>query len=128
MKAIVVDRDPRDYYLENVVRWGEGWVSKDVNKFVVLYRKQREQINREKDSENVLRIRFEDAIYHYDEFSKRVNHFLNLDEKLHSKDPKFMPSRSINNTMLWKKSMYVKELEKIKFIESELEEYLYPFE
>lgn len=39
-----------------------------------------------------------------------------------------MPSRSINNTMLWKKSMYVKELEKIKFIESELEEYLYPFE
>ena len=128
MKAIVVDRDPRDYYLENVVRWGEGWVPKDVNKFVVLYRKQREQINREKDSENVLRIRFEDAIYHYDEFSKRVNHFLNLDEKLHSKDPKFMPSRSINNTMLWKKSMYVKELEKIKFIESELEEYLYPFE
>lgn len=75
MKAIVVDRDPRDYYLENVVRWGEGWVPKDVNKFVVLYRKQREQINREKDSENVLRIRFEDAIYHYDEFSKRVNHF-----------------------------------------------------
>ncbi len=87
MKAIVVDRDPRDYYLENVVRWGEGWVPKDVNKFVVLYRKQREQINREKDSENVLRIRFEDAIYHYDEFSKRVNHFLNLDENCIVKIP-----------------------------------------
>lgn len=127
LKVIVVDRDPRDYYLENVVRWGEGWVPKDIHKFVILYKKQREQIKYEKDADNVLRIRFEDAIYHYEEFSQCVNSFLNLKEKHHTLCNSFIPSHSAHNTMLWKKAIYAKEKENIQFIETELKEFLYPF-
>lgn len=104
LKVIVVDRDPRDYYVENVLELGEGWVPAEVSKYVKLYRKMREQLKREADSENVLRLRFEDAIFRYSDFSKQVNTFLGLTEAEHVCSQKFFnPSVSCRNTRLWEK-------------------------
>lgn len=127
IKTIVVDRDPRDYYLENVLRWGERWVPKDVEKFAILYRMQREQAKQFPDSDNVLRIRFEDTIFKYHEFEQQINEFLNLDAKEHvSPLSKFDPSKSINNTRLWKKRNVDPNI--IEEIENLLPEFLYDFE
>lgn len=127
IKTIVVDRDPRDYYIENVLRWGEGWVPKDVNKFAVLYRKQREQTDVFKDSTNVLRIQFEDSIFHYDDFEKSVSDFLELDSEKHIRPfGLFNPSKSVKNTRLWNKRNIDSAL--IHRIEELLPEYLYDFD
>lgn len=127
IKTIVVDRDPRDYFIENVLRWGEGWMPKDINKFAILYRKQREQACAFKDSSNVLRIQFEDTIFHYDDFKQRIQDFLKIDSENHvSPFAFFDPSKSINNTCLWKKRNIDPDL--ILRIEQLLPEYLYDFD
>ncbi len=126
VKTIVVDRDPRDYYIENVLKWGEGWVPADVDKYVKLYRGMREQLRREKDSEHVLRLKFEDAIFNYSDFTKQVMDFLDLTEVEHTFPLKyFNPSISRTNTQLWKK----RELDKtiLSKIEKHLGEYCYDF-
>lgn len=127
VKTIVVDRDPRDYYIENVLRWGEGWVPQDVEKFVTIYRKQRDQTARYTDSSNVLRIRFEDVIFHYDDFENKIRDFLKLTPEEHvSPKSMFNPEKSSNNTQLWKNRNVGNGI--IKIIEELLPEYLYDFE
>ena len=126
LKIIVVDRDPRDYYMENVLRWGEGWVPADVDRYIRLYRGMREQLKREKDSEQVLRLKFEDAVYHYPDFSKNVMNFLGLTAEEHLFPRKyFNPSVSINNTQLWLKKKVDRTI--ISKIEQQLSEYCYDF-
>lgn len=126
IKTIVVDRDPRDYYLENVLRWGEQWVPKDIEKFAILYRKQREQAQKFPDSENVLRVQFEDTIFKYDEFECQIQDFLSLDVHNHIYPrTRFNPAKSINNTRLWEKRKVSYDI--IKKIEDLLAEYLYDF-
>lgn len=127
IKTIVVDRDPRDYYIENVLRWGEGWVPKDISKFATVYRKQREQAANYTDSENVLRIQFEDAVLKYEEFELKIQDFLHLSPQDHESPRKFFePARSINNTQLWKKREV--DMKKIREIEDLLPEYIYNFD
>lgn len=126
IKTIVVDRDPRDYYLENVLRWGERWVPKDIEKFAILYRKQREQANAFHDSENVLRVQFEDTILKYHEFEKKIKFFLNLQDEDHiAPKTKFNPNISIKNTKLWETRNIDKDI--IQKIEELLPEFLYDF-
>ncbi len=127
IKTIVVDRDPRDYYLENVLRWGEKWVPADVESFAILYRKQREQAKAYPDSENVLRIQFEDSIFHYDKFEEQVQNFLELnsDNHLHPKS-KFNPLKSVKNTKLWERRNVDPTV--IRKIENFLPEFLYQFD
>lgn len=127
IKTIVVDRDPRDYFLENALRWGEPWMPKDVEKFAVLYRKQREQARLFPDSENVLRIQFEDTIFKYQEFEKKIQNFLGLENHEHVLPlSRFNPAKSIKNTMLWESRNNC--LGFIKKIEELLPEYLYDFD
>lgn len=126
IKTIVVDRDPRDYYITNVLKGGEKWVPADVEKFAILYRKHREQASQFQDSSNVLRIQYEDTIYHYDEFEKQLKSFLNLKDSDHiARKTKFNPDISINNTILWEKRKV--SLELIHHIEKLLPEFLYDF-
>lgn len=126
VKTIVVDRDPRDYYLENVLKYGEGWVPKSVEKFALLYRKHREQASKYSDSSNVLRIKFEDAIFNYNEFENSIINFLDLDKDSHINPKKFfIPEKSIANTRLWQKRDV--NIDLIHKIENLLPEYLYDF-
>ena len=127
VKTIVVDRDPRDYFLENVVRWGEKWVPADIDDFIRLYRLQREQAAMFEDSENVRRIRFEDTIFHYDSFEKQMQDFLSLDPADHRRPlERFDPSRSVRNTRLWLKRNA--DIDLIHKIEDSLSDFIYDFD
>lgn len=126
IKTIVVDRDPRDYYIENVLRSGEGWVPKSVENFVLLFRKHREQAKAFTDSSNVLRLKFEDTIFKYDEFENSVRDFLELDKREHiSPKEHFDPAKSVQNTRLWTKRKV--NIAIIDQIEKLLPEFLYDF-
>lgn len=126
LHVIVVDRDPRDYYIENVLKLGEGWVPKDIDKFIILYRSIRKKLNIKEENHNILRIKFEDTIYKYDEFSNKLDTFLNLSKKNHIyPQKKFDPNKSIKNTQLWKTNKIDHKL--IDKIEKELNEFCYEF-
>lgn len=126
-KAIVVDRDPRDVFISHEkIYYGEGrhMPRGDVKAFVQLYknvRKNQKRINTDK----ILHIRFEDLIYNYKETTDEIKLFLGLKE--HSKPRTyFNPDKSIFNTQLYNK--YSGFEEEIKYIEQELEDYLFKFE
>lgn len=126
VKTIVVDRDPRDCYIENVLQYEEGWIPKDIDKYILHYRGIREQTKRFPDSENVLRIRFEDAIFHYDVFDEKIRNFLGLSQEDHTaKYSCFNPDVSIKNTRLWASRKVAPDI--IKKIEAQLAEYCYDF-
>ncbi|OJV38888.1 MAG: hypothetical protein BGO29_10770 [Bacteroidales bacterium 36-12] len=127
MKVIVVDRDPRDHYVDNIMKWREGWIPLDINKYIEYFRGLRKNIEDEPDDHRVLRIRFEDAIYNYDAFTTKTNSFLEISKQDHVNPKKFFnPELSINNTQLWKK--YVVNMDEIHLIEEELSAFCYKFE
>lgn len=95
----------------------------DVKVFVEYYKRIRENQER-KDTDRILFIRFEDAIYNYDETVKRIENFLGC--KNHAEPKKyFNPEISINNTRLIDRYPQCKE--EIEYIEQMLPEYLFDF-
>lgn len=126
IKVIVVDRDPRDLYIQNRYRVKATWIPSDLNDFIKLYRGQRRNIMKEPKDNRILHINFEHAIYHYEEFTKIVMDFIGLTLKQHvTTTMKFNPAVSINNTQLWKKYDIPKDV--LSKIENELGEYCYHF-
>ena len=126
LHVIVVDRDPRDYYIGNVIKWGEGWVPKDVDKFIKLFSGIRKKIDKENEDSRILRVRYEDTIFHYEEFKSKMMAFLGLEPINHVRPmEKFNPRVSINNAQLWK-TMDV-DYQIIEKIERGLPEFIYPF-
>ena len=127
LHLIVVDRDPRDYYIENVFRWGDLYFPHEVNDFIKYYKKIRTKISEQEDHKNVLRVKMEDTIYNYEVFSKKINEFIGLDEKNHiHPKTRFNPEISINNTHLWTKREV--DMDIIKRLEDNLGEYCYNFD
>ncbi|WP_299221760.1 hypothetical protein [uncultured Alistipes sp.] len=125
LKVIVVDCDPRDYYAKNMF-FGEPWVPKNVEDFITVYRKTRQYIDSDNENRNILRIQYEDSIFQYPKFKKRVNEFLNLDETHHLYPLKhFDPRISVRYTRQWEKHRIASDI--IYKIESELPEYCYSF-
>lgn len=127
-KAIVVDRDPRDLWLvSKYARDAKGEARfmprQDVKVFVEYYKRIRENQER-KDTDRILFIRFEDAIYNYDETVKRIEAFLGCEN--HAEPKKyFKPEISINNTRLMDRYPQCKK--EIEYIEKMLPEYLFDF-
>ena len=77
--------------------------------------------------EQAMRIKFEDAIYHYDEFAEQINAFLDLKKENHLFPKRnFDPAISIKNTCLWKR--YPVPQSVLEKIERELPEFCYSFE
>ncbi len=129
LKVIVVERDPRDVFLQNKYIYSKTNnivpFSCDVDEFCKQYRMIRE-MEVISNSSKILRIRFEDLVYKYDKTKQIIMKFLGYNEKDHiNPKGKFDPSKSIKNTQLFKKEEYVKEG---KIIEKNLKEYLYDFE
>ena len=78
------------------------------------------------DNERVFRIHFEDLIYNYDLFLKKLYSELHIEESSHiNKGMMFNPSVSINNTQVFLKNR--KYSEETKYIEEHLTEFLYRF-
>lgn len=123
LKVIIVDRDPRDVYLSDVIKNRDYVLPKDVKNFCEVYKMSRKKVDTP-DSENVLRINFEDMIYKYESTTKKIMNFLGLKEQNHvEKKVFFNPNVSKKNSQMWKnKKEYARE---IQYIEQELKEYLY---
>lgn len=126
-RAIIIDRDPRDLYLEakyTLIAEGRFIPRQDVQSYCEYYRRIRtDQLN--KDSDRILLLKFEDLIYNYKSCVQKIMGFTGLHEHRWPRKY-FNPNRSVNNTQLIRK--YPLEKENIKIIEKELAEYLYPYE
>ena len=74
---------------------------------------------------DIMKVRFEDLIIHYDETRKKVLEFLGLDESYHIQKKQFLkPEVSIKNIGIWRK-YYVECKDAIDYIEKELPEMCY---
>lgn len=127
--AIVVDRDPRDYYLLcKKFYYPSGWrlvPCNNVESFVAYFRSMRESMPYLENDSRILRIRFEDMVYEYETTTKRIRLFCHLGE--HATPYRYFdPRKSIHNTNL--ASLYPDLSADVAFIEKALPEYLYPFE
>lgn len=128
-KAIVVDRDPRDLYLLTKEFWfkSQAWrplPTNSVEQFITYYRALREP-KPEYEEDKVLRIRFEDLIYRYDETRIKIEKYLGLPSNMNQMEH-FNPALSINNTQVF--NYYSGYKSEIQQIERALPEYLFPFE
>lgn len=123
-KAIIVDRDPRDMYLNLHLGVDCNCVPLTAKEFVEYHKQWWESKEMYRDSEDVLYIQFEDLIYHYEETLVRIETFLGL-----TKNPRrrqiFRPERSVNNTQIFRRTQGFED--DIRYIEQELKEYLYPY-
>jgi len=137
-KCIVVDRDPRDIFMTSV-SYSEGFNDRvnrykriagahDIGLFIDRFKIYRRNIHREAESEHtVMRMRFEDLIYHYEETLTKLYNFLEVDSRAHKRKREFFsPEVSKRNTRLWENSESDVS-ESIKRIESELGEYCFEY-
>lgn len=125
--AIIVDRDPRDIYLTvKNLRFTNGrFVPHDDVRDFINYFKAVCIYNKDEDTKRILRVHFEDLIYHYDSTVCKIENFLHI--KRHSKKRTFFkPELSIKNTQL--SAVFPNDAKEIAMIERELKEYLYPFD
>jgi len=128
LKVIVIDRDPRDLYLLEKHQYREIFIPfQDVKTFVKWYRMVRECKSNQEHSQ-ILRLKFEDFIYKYDETIQSVMNFLDLkSEHWLNKQKYFDPSISIKNTNKIKDYISSEDKNDIAYIEQELSEYCYRF-
>jgi len=125
-KVIVVDRDPRDVYIQEIILKGKV-VPKDVREFIDVYKHDRQKKYSSEDPSKVLCVNFEDLIYKYDETTAKIDSFLGLNEKNRSEHKKYFdPAVSIKNTKLWEKHKEFSE--QVAIIEKEIPDYLYHYE
>lgn len=128
IKAIVVDRDPRDVYYEAKYILKNEMLPSDIEKFCQWFAYIRASRNVENwNSDKILFIQFENLIYNYEETTERIQRWIGLDEKNHIK-PKtyFNPAISIKNTRFWRQ--HPEYLLEAKEIAKRLPQYLYHYE
>lgn len=126
-KAIIIDRDPRDVYLESKYRFlseARFMPRNDIKQFCEYYK--RIHTGRPIEStDDVLVLQFENLIYHYDREIEKIIKFAGLGKHVRKK-AFFNPDRSVNNTQIIRH--YPQEQDNIAYIEKELKDYLFPFE
>ena len=128
IKVVVVERDPRDVWMSERYVWKEGVIPSDsVEAFCKWFDYSRMNRNDEDvNNEVTILVHFEDLVYDYNNTVNKLEKWLGLDSSSHIRRMKFFdPSRSINNTRIWKR--YPEEKENIKYIEKNLSKYLYCF-
>ena len=126
LKQIVVNRDPRDVYLD-ARNYNAYPITKNINSFISFY--EASMISKEILSDKYnLSIKFEDLIYNYEYTTEVINCFLELSSNSHTqKYMYFSPNRSILNTKTWLNLNNKKLLNDIKTIELKLEKWCYHF-
>lgn len=125
LKVIIVDRDPRDVYIQGT-KAGTHVLPHDPFLFAKQYRDMRRTVDDEVKDSRILKIYFEDLIYKYDITTKKINEFLGISEEKHKYLHKyFNPDISIKNTQMWINDRNYNN--QIKIIEQELKDFLYIF-
>lgn len=125
-KLIIVDRDPRDIFIEGI-RWGE---TKDLDmhtaeagrKYVIKHLALRDNLCEDAD---VLNINFEDLVLDYEASVRRIEEFLGFPSANHENPKKYLqPEKSSKNVALWKK-YYNDYKAALDVIHEELPQYCY---
>lgn len=126
-KIIIVDRDPRDIYVDLIngkfLLGQDLAVTHDVFKYIDWHKAMRKNLNNILKLSNIKYIRFEDLIINYDKSINEIVTFLNISPNEHiHKCELFKPNISKRNIGLWKNYSQQNE---IAIIEKELSEYIY---
>ena len=121
VKAFVVDRDPRDLYI-NMMNREDHMIPTDPYQFCVHFRDTRKVVSA--NSSNVMFLMIEDMIYHYDEMVPKICEFVGIDRCHHKNYKRFFdPAISINGTRTWEH--FPQYSKAVAVIEKELSDYLY---
>ena len=124
IKTIVVDRDPRDLFI-NQILCGSPVLPKEAYQFCIMYRNLRKLYGAQCKDQFMI-VHFEDMIYKYDEYVNKVLAFVGIDSSHHINPKKyFNPNDSGARTKLW--IQYPEFNDSIAIIEKELAEFLYSF-
>ena len=120
-RCIIIDRDPRDNYIDTL-KYKPLALPPD--KFIKRYRLYRQIARRnEAHSDRVLRLRFEDLVLDYEVTLNRMLAFLGEEKDVHEHPRKFFdPETSKKNVGLWKSYPLQAEIE---LIGRELNEFCY---
>lgn len=122
IKVIVVDRDPRDVYIEHKHN-KDHVLPLTPEAFCDVYIDHR-NVFQNSNKENVLYVKFEDFIFGYEKALDKLITFVGQNKDNHiNKKKYFNPEVSKKNTQLWIK--YPQYKEDIKIIEERLADYLY---
>lgn len=126
-KMIIVDRDPRDMYIDDIVNWGEN-LDDDCGsaeagmRYVMRQRALRNSMVLDPD---IIYIRFEDMILNYEETTDRLLALLNLTREDHLQKHCYLkPERSAKNIGIWKK-YYTEYKDALDVITKELPDLCY---
>jgi hypothetical protein len=130
-KVIILDRDPRDVYLEQYAieknKKDMNGRSSNLDYFIEMYMYERRiSYKLNMTNQNALFIRFEDLVLNTSDVINDINSFLGTSYKFQFKH--FNPSISIQNTKLFSKPEYSTFSEDIYKIKVALSEFLYPFD
>jgi hypothetical protein len=118
IKLIIVDRDPRDIYVDMVK--GKLLLSYDisktgnVDKYIKWHKKLRNSIKNIEDNNNILFLKFEDLVCNYQSSIKKISEFIGPNFTHINQNKHFIPEESINNIGLWKQYDKQEEINKIK--------------
>jgi len=127
LKHIIVDRDPRDVYLD-AMTYNAYPITNDIHTFISFYESSRMKEKVVNDSVT-LKIQFEDLIYQYKETKNKIFEFLNINHSEHiNKDLKLDINISKKNTQTWKRKEFEKYSSDIKIIEKNLARWCYDFD
>lgn len=125
-KQIVVDRDPRDVYLD-AKNYNAYPITKDIDSFISFYESSR-TINTPVNDDSTLLIRFEDLIYDYDSVTTKILAFLEIDLLSQSKKySRFDPNVSIKNTQTWLKDENKEFAQEMIILKDKLKPWCYDF-
>lgn len=124
-KLIIVDRDPRDMYIDDIVTWGGGFLqdmaSKEMGYQYVL--KHKTMHSRITPNSNTLYIRFEDLVLNYKKTVEKIESFVGLSSDTHIKMHEFLkPEISSKHVGIWREH-YNHFSAAIDIIETELRDY-----
>ena len=125
-RLIIVDRDPRDSYVDMINRKlliGRDLAQDtDASKFIMWHRSLHDAAHEFEDS-RILRIRFEDLALQYEATVKRVLEFLHEDESIHRHKKQHLdPSAAATKIGLWKEHANQNAIDQIYH---DLREYCY---
>jgi hypothetical protein len=126
-KVIIVDRDPRDIYIDLInCKVGIGrylYDSRDVEKYISYHEARRSGEKSNISDPRILRITLEELVIDYDESVKKILNFLGEDQSIHRDIKKhFNPEYSKKNVGLWKE--YSNQHE-VSVIYEKLKDYCY---
>lgn len=123
-KMIIVDRDPRDMYVDDML-WIESFDSDQQSRaagerYVQRHKALRSSMELDDD---VMYIRFEDLILNYEESVKKITEFLGFKPEDHITPKKYLqPEKSCKNIGIWKQH-YDKYKDALDAIKEGLPEY-----